>query len=111
MSYFPGGAPRPIKPETSGTALSFPNDRAYTEGWVYAKAGINNNGPLCIQLQTQDGRAISTVAEVFSSEASLSKFTQVDVKSSETPEIIKVWAVNKSTAENSNAEVLGIWLK
>lgn len=112
MSYYSGGEPRAIKPTASVNAFEFlgqPNAEC-KEAWLIAKAGINANGPLVVRLHDEDDRPVSDAAEVYSSAPARVKFTNVNISAGSVPPLIKVLAVNRSTAEQSNASVNGVLL-
>lgn len=111
-AFFSVGDPVLIKPTLTKTVASFlvSPGTAYGEAWLVARAGINNNGPLCVRLIDDVGQALSDWTETFSSSASRIKMSGVKIPAGAFPPLIRIEAINKSAAEHSDASVLGVFL-
>jgi len=84
-----------------------------SEAWLLARGGMNNDGPLVVQLKNQEGMALSDPSEVHGqSSSSRIKMTNVRVPASDNgfPPVIRVEATNRSTVSFSNAFVNGVRL-
>lgn len=89
----------------------FPANAVSTEGWVLAKAGMNNDGPSLIRLVDEYGQGLSDYVETNSSSVSRLKLQNVNVRGDGTfPKVVRVELVNKSTTEQSNAAVYDVLL-
>jgi len=111
-SYYSCAAPVAVKPASLmyvATILTPPN-QAFTEAWVLARAGMNNNGATQIRLVDEYGGALSDVTETFSSSAERIKMTGVRVPADVFPPKVRVEVTNKSTAAGSSAYVEGVLL-
>lgn len=81
---------------------------ASTEAWLLARADINGNGPLRVQLRDMYGRPISDEAEVNSSAMERVKLTNVAWNpSGPFPEVVSVVASNESTNEDGYGANVG----
>lgn len=113
MSFYSGGVPKLIKPSASSTAFTFlaRPDVPCSSAWLLAKAGINANGPLEVQLYNTLGQALSDVASVNSStQPSRVKFTKCKIPASSFPPVIEVRVTNRSNVPRSDASVQGVLL-
>lgn len=105
------GAPNEVKPAATKIVTEFllPVGKQLENVWGVAKAGMNNNGPLVVQLLDELNTPLSDTTELFGSELTRFKFLGVKaLPSSPLPAIVKVRAVNKSTQSGSNASVAHI---
>jgi hypothetical protein len=113
-AYYSGGIPKEIKPSASNeTALEFlaqPN-LACSSAWILARAGINANGPLQVQLFDEYGNALSDVSDVNGSSTSRIKMTGVMIPADAFPPVVRVRVTNRSTASHSYASVMGVLLE
>jgi len=102
------GQPVEVKPTQTKivAACLFPANKSSNEAWVLARAGINNDGPVCIRLVNQYGSQLSDYVESHSSSSTRLKLQNVKVPSDGPfPQVVRVEVVNKSTVEHSNASV------
>uniref|UniRef100_A0A6C0IWF2 Uncharacterized protein n=1 Tax=viral metagenome TaxID=1070528 RepID=A0A6C0IWF2_9ZZZZ len=107
------GQPVEVKPsQTKIVAYSlFPAQSTATSGYVLARAGVNNNGPVRVRLVDENGNALSNYVDSYSSYITKLPLTNVNITTTNEPVVVRVEVVNKSTVEQSYASVHDVLLQ